>query len=87
MTVTISPELGQYLGWAIIFIAGYHIAYLFKNYSRLMQQQGLLMFLFTFAWMFAVIAVVVQNVEQLASWPITLAYTAGFFLRFFKDDL
>jgi len=87
MTVTISPELGQYLGWAITFIAGYHIAYLFKNYSRLMQQQGLLMFLFTFAWMFAVIAVVVQNVEQLARWPITVAYTAGFFVRFFRDDL
>ena len=86
MTVTLSPELEQYLGWAIIFIAGYHIAYLFKNYSRLMQQQGLLMFLFTFAWMFGVIAVIVQNVEALHSWPITIAYTAGFFVRFFRDD-
>ena len=75
MTVTIPAELGQYLGWAITFIAGYHIAYLFKNYSRLMHEQGLIMFVFTFAWMFGVIAYVLQYVELLASWPITIAYT------------
>lgn len=86
MTVEIPSYLAEYLNLAAIFIAGYHIAYLFKNYSRLFQQLGFFVFLFLFAWMFGLTAVALQLVETAVSWPVTLSYAAGFFLRFFRND-
>jgi len=86
VTIEIPAYLADYLNLAIIFTAGYHIAYLFKNYSRLFQQLGFFVFLFLFAWMFGVIATVLQLVEASSSWSVTLSYAAGFFIRFFRDD-
>jgi len=85
--IIVLPEsFGLYFQVAILFFCGYHIAYLFKNFSRLLESQGWFVFLFTFAWMFALISVVLINVEGHRSWFYTLSYLAGFSIRFFKND-
>ena len=86
MTIVLPESLDLYLRLAVLFFAGYHIAYLFKNLSRFREQQGLLMFVFTLIWLFSVIAVVLPMVEASANWPITLVYLAGFSMRFFRYD-
>jgi hypothetical protein len=86
MTIVLPESIDLYFQVAILFFAGYHIAYLFKNFSRLFEEQGILMFVFTFAWMFGVVSVVLINIEQLQHWWYTLGYLAGFSIRFFRHD-
>jgi len=86
MTIVLPDSLDLYLRLAMLFFAGYLIAYLFKNLSRLREQQGWMMFVFTITWLFAVIAVVLPMVETSASWLVTLVYLLGFSIRFFRYD-
>lgn len=86
MTIVISPEVQFYLEAVFILLAGYHIAFLFKNYSRLLERQGLIVFLFTLVWMFSFISIVVIGVEQHANGVYTTAYLLGFGMRFFRYD-
>ncbi len=85
MTIILSESWELYFEVAVLFFAGYHIAYLFKNFSRLLQAQGLVSVL-TVAWMISVVSVVLNNVEQLQSWYYTAGYALGFVFRFFRDD-
>ncbi len=86
MTIVLPESFDLYFQIVMFFLGGYHIAYLFKNFSRLLEAQGWFVFLFTIAWMFGVISVLLINVEQLQNWWYTLGYVAGFSLRFFRYD-
>jgi hypothetical protein len=86
MTVVTSPEMQFYLEAIMILLAGYHIAYLFKNYSRLLGKQGALMFVFTVVWMFSFITIVTIGVEGHSNGVYTSAYLLGFGVRFFRYD-
>jgi hypothetical protein len=85
-TIVLPESFELYFQVAMFFFAGYHIAYLFNNFSRLFQEQGIIMFVFTFAWMFGVLGAVLTYVEAYQSWFYTLGYFAGFSLRFFRHD-
>ena len=86
MTFVTSPEMQFYLEAIVILLAGYHIAYLFKNYSRLLNRQGVFAFVFTLVWMFSFIAIVTIGVEGHSNGVYTSAYLLGFGVRFFRYD-
>ena len=86
MTIVLPENFNLYLQAAIFFLAGYHIAFLFKNFSRLLESQGWFVFIFTLTWMFSVTAVVLMHVEAHHSWWYTLGYLSGFSVRFFRYD-
>lgn len=86
MTIVLPDSFELYFNIVMFFFGGYHIAYLFKNYSSLLAKQGWFVFLFTLAWMFSLISVLSIYIEQLQHWGYTLGYLVGFSLRFFRHD-
>lgn len=87
MTIVFSPGMQFYFEAVVILLAGYHIAFLFKSYARLLHQQGWLIFVFVLVWMFSFITMVSIGVEQHANGIYTTAYLLGFSLRFFRHDV